>query len=199
MIAQPRHSLLFEPRGTRVFPVILFRPNDFIIQIQQSYMSLRLKMLTLYVQTTTCWSTPEALTVTVTSEYEKDYTTTEYSTEYSTIEVPTTIEKDFTTTVYESFLSKITSVETVYTTLYSSYAESPVTITKVSISTVTVTTASVTIVPGVGTTSVLTITEACTPTSTLAGLVPCPSRIYNEQGYTPPAPLPSTYLWGCPP
>lgn len=68
------------------------------------------------------------------------------------------------------------------------------TITHVDLSTLvdTVTTTVISNVAGPTTT-----VSAC-PTTPLVGLVTCTSRIVNPT-YTPPHPLPSNYLWGCPP
>lgn len=48
--------------------------------------------------------------------------------------------------------------------------------------------------------SSVTVSAECSSSCSqeLTGLVTCPSRIVNPT-YTPPAPLPSNYLWGCPP
>lgn len=48
--------------------------------------------------------------------------------------------------------------------------------------------------------SVTVSASGCSSTCSqeLTGLVTCPSRIINPT-YTPPTPLPSNYLWGCPP
>jgi len=46
----------------------------------------------------------------------------------------------------------------------------------------------------------VTVSAECSSSCSqeLTGLVTCPSRIINPT-YTPPTPLPSNYLWGCPP
>lgn len=46
-------------------------------------------------------------------------------------------------------------------------------------------------------TQFVSVSATC-PTTSLSGLVTCPTRITNT-AYTPPTPLPSNYLWGCPP
>lgn len=68
------------------------------------------------------------------------------------------------------------------------------TVTQVDVDTVidTVTTTVISNIAGPTT----TITTC--PTTPLTGLVTCTSRIVNPT-YTPPHPLPSNYLWGCPP
>ena len=67
------------------------------------------------------------------------------------------------------------------------------TVTSVDLSTITDT---------VSTTVVRTTTNVVSTcpsgSSSLSGLVTCTSRIINPT-YTPPAPLPTNYLWGCPP
>jgi hypothetical protein len=54
-------------------------------------------------------------------------------------------------------------------------------------------TATITVTPDAD-----TVTAPCPSSTSLTGLVVCPSRITNPT-YTPPTPLPTDYSWGCPP
>ncbi|KAL6240481.1 hypothetical protein RBB50_012593 [Rhinocladiella similis] len=124
--------------------------------------------------------------------------TTIYSTVYST-------ETDYVTVTTTSVEIKPTTI--VDTSVETSYISVPVTVpttivaptTIVSPTTVvsekTITSVGVSTVTDVATTTVVSTT--CPP-APLTGLVTCTSRTVNPT-YTPKAPLPSNYLWGCPP
>ncbi|KIX02929.1 uncharacterized protein Z518_08872 [Rhinocladiella mackenziei CBS 650.93] len=132
-------------------------------------------------ESTTCSPVTEYTTVySVDTSYVE---TTVYSTatEYSTV-IDTTTEIQVQPT---TLVDTTTSVQAVPTTIVNEH-----TVTSVDLSTVTTTTTTTV----VQTTTVTT----CPPTTTLTGLVTCTSRIVNPT-YTPKAPLPSDYLWGCPP
>jgi hypothetical protein len=164
--------------------------------------------------TETSWSTyvPPAVTIsipyTVTSVFEKDYTsivTSIVENDYTSI-VTSTVENEYTTTTTETSVSV-----SVVASLATKYSEYTTTLTSVVISLTTVYAVQ----------SGPTITQSCTPvtinqpttitvppitvtapplitTSSLTGLVTCPSRIINT-AYTTSTPLPDDYTWGCPP
>ncbi|KAK5051552.1 hypothetical protein LTR84_003204 [Exophiala bonariae] len=104
-------------------------------------------------------------------------TVTKVQVESTTIPVPTTIVNQQTITQVD--LSTVVNQQTV---------------TQVDLSTIVnqLTTTVISNVPGPTTT-----VSAC-PTTPLDGLVTCTSRIVNPT-YTAKHPLPSDYLWGCPP
>jgi len=126
-----------------------------------------------------------------------------YTTIYSVATSYVTIESTVETTVYVSVTDTTTEIQVQPTTIV-------VTATTVESNFVTVPTtvvAPTTIVNQftVTDTELETVTdtvsaiETATVTVTpLTGLVTCTSRIVNPT-YTPPAPLPTNYLWGCPP
>lgn len=111
--------------------------------------------------------------------------TTEIDTSY--IKVPVTVP---TTIVAPTTIAVPTTVVAPTTIVSPTTVVSERTITSINLSTVTDTVTS-TVVSDVTTT-------VSTCSSTLTGLVTCTSRTVNPT-YTPKAPLPSNYLWGCPP
>lgn len=140
--------------------------------------------------------------VTVT-ETKTDYKVSiSVSTSYVTIQqqvtVPTTIKETVTQTVPTTIKETVTQTVTSYVT----QAPNTVAVTNVLTVTVTVPQLVTSVIPTtVAVTAVVTTTAVRTITSTqsaLSGLVTCPPRIINPT-YTPATPLPSTYLWGCPP
>ncbi len=169
--------------------------------------------------TTTCWETSEQEAVTywnTATFWETQWSTstlppeTVYDTVWSTYVDSTTYISVETTTETETTTEFIYSTENNYytntatetqvsreTATATATATETGTVTATEVGTVTVTaTATVTSAAVVVSSLFATVTEACT--TSLAGLVLCPYRDVNPT-YTPPGPLPTDYLWGCPP
>ena len=139
---------------------------------------------------------------------EKDFTTTLVETVIKSFQ--SLVTTTTTQTVYESYTATVSyesdvSLTATATATALSVVTKYITLTETVASIAT----SLSVVSGQGYTSVLTvditktITQGCSaplppPTSTLTGIVLCPSRITNTD-YTPPTPLPNNYTWGCPP
>ncbi|KAK5209539.1 hypothetical protein LTR47_002326 [Exophiala xenobiotica] len=169
-----------------------------------SYVKVPVTVPTTILETTTDFETSSfTVPVTVPTTIYNTTTSTVYETSSFTVPVtvPTTIYK--TTTVYET--SSFTVPVTVPTTIVSpttvvvpTTVVSPTTIvsertiTSIGLSTLTDTVTSTVV------SDVTTTVSTCSSSSTLSGLVTCTSRIINPT-YTPKAPLPSNYHWGCPP
>jgi hypothetical protein len=137
----------------------------------------------------TLWKTSTQVMEANTVWSTETYTETAWSTYIPpavTISVPYTVEKEYTDIV--SIPYTVTSViEKDYTT----------TITSVVISTVTQVGPPVTVKQPTTITIPPTTVTFCTTTS-LTGIVTCPSRTINPT-YTASTPFPDDYTWGCPP
>ncbi|KIW15370.1 hypothetical protein PV08_05416 [Exophiala spinifera] len=159
----------------------------------------------------TVYSTETDYTTVTTTSVEIQITTiVDTSFETSYISVPVTVPTTIVDTSIEtSYVSVPVTVPTtvVETSVETSYISVPVTVpttivastTIVSPTTIvsekTITSVDVSTVTDVTTTTV--VSSTCPPPP-LTGLVTCTSRTVNPT-YTPKAPLPSNYLWGCPP
>ncbi|KAJ9611206.1 hypothetical protein H2200_004389 [Cladophialophora chaetospira] len=130
-------------------------------------------------------STTQVNTITVTVTE----TTTQISVQPTTVIDTTTQVQVVPTTIATPTTVVSVSVSVSPTTIISQQ-----TITSVDLSTITNTVTDTTATTIVQTTTA--IVSTCSPT--LTGLVTCTSRIVNPS-YTPKAPLPSNYHWGCPP
>ncbi|KIW91029.1 uncharacterized protein Z519_07923 [Cladophialophora bantiana CBS 173.52] len=148
-----------------------------------------------YVPTTTTeektvYSTEtDYVTVTTTDTVYVTDTTTQISVQ------PTTIVDVITETDIESttIVSPITILETT-TVVKPTTIVSPTTVVSVS----TVISVQLSTVTDTIPTTVISVSATTATVSTYPGLVTCTSRIVNPT-YTPKAPLPTNYLWGCAP
>jgi len=147
-----------------------------------TYTTTETSYITSYITTTTTETDYLTKYITTTTTELRPTTSTEIQTKPTTITVPTTITS----------VSGYTQLTTILV---------PTTVVSVSRSTFVSTVTSTQQLPGSTTTQTITTCSSpppSPPTSTLSGLVTCPSRIINPT-FTPSAPLPSNYLWGCPP
>lgn len=135
------------------------------------------------------------------NQWQDWVTTTVYEVDYKT-EYKTSVSVSVSVSYVTSYITVTGPTKTVTQTSYVSQAPATVTSTVVNVvpSVVVSTIQSIASVTAVVTvTSIRTVANVQTVTaSALNGLVTCESRIINPT-YTTSTPLPSNYLWGCPP
>lgn len=120
------------------------------------------------------------------------------TTSYVTVMGPTSISIDYQTSTETSLVS-VTGPTSVSIDYQTSTETSLVSVTgpTTTVTQVHVITQNLTTTTTSTTTSIVSVPGSCS-SSSLSGLVLCPTRIINPT-YTPATPLPSNYLWGCPP
>ncbi|KAK5958082.1 hypothetical protein OHC33_001272 [Knufia fluminis] len=156
--------------------------------------------------TVTVWSKSiETQYTTDTSYISVTTTETEYKpvTQFVTVTPPTVTTTQFDTvvqtdTVTDTVVSVSGSIATVQQTVEETIentilATATATVVNTVNNDITITVTSFSAV-----TEYVSLTASCPNSTSGTGITLCPSRTINPT-YTPPTPLPSNYLWGCPP